>query len=144
MYIESIKELKELIELFGVVEATNKNVVVFGEVESVDSCTEENAKNALDIIKKHKKSDMEKAYKEFYEKESVSDSKETNDSECTCFICSKKIKNKEDVFKMPLLKRDYLNSSKKIEEIGICEKCLDANSWVIRKKRKHESLKNDY
>lgn len=141
---ENTKEFKELVEIFSVAETSNNNVVCFAEVESLDSCTEENAKNALDIIKKHKKSNMEKVYKEFYEKESVSDSKETNDSECICFICSKKIKNKEDVFKMPLLKRDYLNSSKKIEEIEICEKCLDANSWVIRKKRKHESLKNDY
>ncbi|HBF8847491.1 TPA: hypothetical protein KO150_003485 [Clostridioides difficile] len=55
MYIENIEELKKLIELFGVVEAKNESVVAFGEVESLDSCTEENAEKALDILSKHKR-----------------------------------------------------------------------------------------
>lgn len=37
MYIENIEELKELIELFGVVEAKSENVVAFEEVETVES-----------------------------------------------------------------------------------------------------------
>lgn len=60
MYIENIEELKELIELFGVVEAKSENVVAFGEVESLDSCTEENAEKALDILNKHKQENKKK------------------------------------------------------------------------------------
>ncbi|MCC0724466.1 hypothetical protein [Clostridioides sp. ZZV14-6044] len=173
---ENSKEIKEFVEEFRVVETSNNDIVCFGEVESLDSCTEENAKHALDIIKNHKHSDRkEKAYKtylglenadieEIYKihygdktnsetvasceeissvkldekycnHDNVSKGKDTSDSECTCFICSKKIENKEDVFKMPFLTRDYLSSKKEIKNIEICEKCLDDNSWsVIRRK----------
>ncbi|HHQ8783998.1 TPA: hypothetical protein ACSVR1_003759 [Clostridioides difficile] len=60
MYIENIEELKELIELFGVVEAKSENVVAFEEVESLDSFTEENAKKVLDILNKHKQENKKK------------------------------------------------------------------------------------
>lgn len=168
---ENVEEVKEFVEVFRVVEISNNDIVCFGEVESLDSCTEENAKNALDIIKKHKQSDRkEKAYKTYlglgkadieeiykihYEdkdnpelvtclEENVSKDKETNEPECSCFICSKEIKDKESIFKIPYLSRDYLNSTKKVEYIKICEKCLDANSWVLRRKKKHENIKNGY
>ncbi|HBH3834803.1 TPA: hypothetical protein KSK88_001903 [Clostridioides difficile] len=180
---ENVEEVKEFVEVFRVVETSNNDIVCFGEVESIDSCTEENAKHALDIIKKHKRSDRkEKAYKtylglenadieEIYkihykDKENsetvanceeissaktdtitcnydnVSKDKETNESECSCFICSKKIENKEDVFKMPFLIRDYLGSTSVIKDIEICEKCLDCNSWYVLKKRKFKQMKN--
>lgn len=109
---ENVEEIKEFIEGFRVVETSNNDIVCFGEVESLDSCTEENAKHALDIIKKHKHSDrkekayklykkysylglensnIEKAYENFYkegneELNSVSKDKDTNESECTCGI----------------------------------------------------------
>ncbi|MEK5539243.1 hypothetical protein AAAL01_18115, partial [Clostridioides difficile] len=67
MYIENIEELKELIELFGVVEAKSESVVAFGEVESLDSCTEENAEKALDILSKHKREAKSKEENEFVE-----------------------------------------------------------------------------
>lgn len=111
----NIEEIKEFVEVFRVVETSNDDIVCFGEVESLDSCTEENAKNALDIIKKHKQSDRkEKAYKtylglekaeieeiykiHYVDKEKseldekycnhddVSKDKDTNESECTCAI----------------------------------------------------------
>ncbi|HBF7094571.1 TPA: hypothetical protein KOU56_003657 [Clostridioides difficile] len=225
MEINSVRELKELAELFGVIKAESNNVVSCNEtvnelsneelikanenkfkkpwndallykmtvddletnsdkIQSNDSCTEENAKHALDIIKKHKHSDrkekayktylglknagvdIEEFYKDFYrDKENsetvasceeissaktdtitcncnnVSKDKETSDSECTCFICSKKIENKEDVFKMPFLIRDYLGSTSVIKDIEICEKCLDCNSWYVIKKRKLKKMK---
>ncbi|OJT78319.1 hypothetical protein BM530_04435 [Clostridioides difficile] len=172
MEINSVRELRELFELFGVIKAEGNNVVSCNEtvnelsnkelikanenkfkklwndallyemtvndletnsnkIQSNDSCTEENSKHALDIIKKHKHSDRkEKAYKtylglenadieEIYKihygdkensetvasceeissaktdtiscnHDSVSKGKDTSDSECTCFICSKK------------------------------------------------------
>lgn len=171
----NMEEIKEFVEVFRVVETSNNDIVCFGEVESLDSCTEENAKNALDIIKKHKHSDrkekayetylglknadvdIEKFYKNFYgdkensetvvsceEISSAKTDKETNEPECSCFICSKEMKDKESIFKIPYLSRDYLNSTKKVEYIKICEKCLDANSWVLRRKKKHENIKNGY
>ncbi|EMJ5875326.1 hypothetical protein QCH13_003485 [Clostridioides difficile] len=224
MEINSVRELKELVKLFGVIKAENNSVVSCDEtvnelrneelikakenelkkpwndtllyemtvndsetnskkIQSLDSCTEENTKNALDVIKKHKHSDRkEKAYKtylglenadieEIYkihygDKENsetiasceeissaktdtitcnydnVSKDKETNESECSCFICSKEIKDRESTFKIPYLSRNYLNSTKKVEHIKICEKCLDANSWSIRRNKKHKELKN--
>ncbi|HEK4590185.1 TPA: hypothetical protein SOK69_003593 [Clostridioides difficile] len=142
---ENVEEVKEFVEVFRVVETSNNDIVCFGEVESIDSCTEENAKHALDIIKKHKHSDRkEKAYCEEISSaktdtitcncNNVSKDKETNESECFCFICSKKIENKEDVFKMPFLIRDYLGSTNVIKDIEVCEKCLDCNSWYVIKK----------
>ena len=182
---ENVEEVKEFVEVFRVVETSNNDIVCFGEVESIDSCTEENAKHALDIIKKHKHSDrkekayktylglknagvdIEEFYKDFYrDKENsetvasceeissaktdtitcncnnVSKDKETNESKCSCFICSKEIKDKESIFEIPYLTRDYLNSTKKVEHIKICEKCLDANSWSIGRSKKHKALKN--
>lgn len=165
---ENVEEVKEFVEVFRVVEISNNDIVCFGEVESLDSCTEENAKKALDILKKPKQNiykkysylglentDIEEIYKIHYrdkekseldEKycnhEDVSKDKETNESECSCFICSKEIKDKESIFKIPYLSRGYLNSTKKVEHIKICEKCLDANSWSIRRNKKHKELKN--
>lgn len=203
MEIKSVRELKELVELFGVIKADSNSVVSCNEtanelsdkelikvnenkfkefwkdaslykmtvsnletnsneIDNFDSCTKENAKKSLDIVNNNEQSNrkkeayktylglensaVEKAYKEFYKEgngklDAVSKGKDTNELECTCFICSKKIKNKE-LFKMPFLIRDYLNSKTRVENIEICEKCLDANSWVIRKKKKHEKLKS--
>ncbi|HDF5636643.1 TPA: hypothetical protein SOL41_003514 [Clostridioides difficile] len=196
MEINSVRELKELVELFGVIKAESNNVVSCNETvnelsnEELIKANENKFKkpwndallykiNALDIIKKHKHndrnktylglkdSDIEEIYKEFYGDEensetvasceeissaktdtiscnydNVSKDKETNESKCSCFICSKEIKDKESIFKIPYLSRDYLNSTKKVEHIKICEKCLDANSWSIRRNKKHKKLKN--
>ncbi|WP_201261832.1 hypothetical protein [Clostridioides difficile] len=223
MEINSVRELRELFELFGVIKAEGNNVVSCNEtvnelsnkelikanenkfkkplndallyemtvndletnsnkIQSNDSCTEENSKHALDIIKKHKHSDRkEKAYKtylglenadieEIYKihygdkensetvasceeissaktdtiscnHDSVSKGKDTSDSECTCFICSKKIENQEDVFKMPFLIRDYLGSANVIKDIEICEKCLDCNSWYVIRRKQFKKMK---
>ncbi|HGM3550064.1 TPA: hypothetical protein ACKOKV_003691 [Clostridioides difficile] len=73
--------------------------------------------------------------------DSVSKGKDTSDSECTCFICSKKIENQEDVFKIPFLTRDYLSSAKEIKNIEICEKCLDSNSWSIIRRKQFKKMK---
>ncbi|EMM0232809.1 TPA: hypothetical protein ACGI4W_001425, partial [Clostridioides difficile] len=73
--------------------------------------------------------------------DSVSKGKDTSDSECTCFICSKKIENQEDVFKIPFLTRDYLSSAKEIKNIEICEKCLDGNSWSIIRRKQFKKMK---
>ncbi|EGT4908137.1 hypothetical protein DAF77_14240 [Clostridioides difficile] len=150
---ENVEEVKEFVEVLRVVETSNNDIVCFGEVESIDSCTEENAKHALDIIKKHKHSDRkEKAYCEEISSaktdtitcncNNVSKDKETNESKCSCFICSKEIKDKESIFEIPYLSRDYLSPAKKVEYIKICEKCLDANSWSIGRNKKHKELKN--
>ncbi|MDN9833875.1 hypothetical protein KLM64_17330 [Clostridioides difficile] len=199
MEINSVRELKELVELFGVIKAEGNNVVSCNETvnelsnKELIKANENKFKkpwndallykiNALDIIKKHKHSDRkEKAYKtylglenadieEIYkihhgDKENsetvasceeissvktdtiscnydnVSKGKDTSDSECTCFICSKKIENQEDVFKMPFLIRDYLGSTNVIKDIEICEKCLDCNSWYVMKKRQLKKMK---
>lgn len=195
MEINSVRELKELVELFGVIKAESNNVVSCNETvnelsnKELIKANENKFKkpwndallykiNALDIIKKHKHndrnktylglkdSDIEEIYKDFYgDKENsetvasceeissaktdtitcnydnVSKDKETNESECFCFICSKKIENKEDVFKMPFLIRDYLGSTNVIKDIEICEKCLDCNSWYVIKKRKFKQMK---
>ena len=199
MEINSVRELKELVELFGVIKAESNNVVSCNETvnelsnEELIKANENKFKkpwndallyeiNALDIIKKHKHSDRkEKAYKtylglenadieEIYKihygdkensetvasceeissaktdtiscnHDSVSKGKDTSDSECTCFICSKKIENQEDVFKIPFLTRDYLSSAKEIKNIEICEKCLDGNSWSIIRRKQFKKIK---
>lgn len=199
MEINSVRELKELVELFGVIKAESNNVVSCNETvnelsnEELIKSNENKFKklwndallyeiNALDIIKKHKHSDRkEKAYKtylglenadieEIYKihygdkensetvasceeissaktdtiscnHDSVSKGKDTSDSECTCFICSKKIENQEDVFKIPFLTRDYLSSAKEIKNIEICEKCLDGNSWSIIRRKQFKKMK---
>lgn len=199
MEINSVRELKELVELFGVIKAESNNVVSCNETvnelsnEELIKSNENKFKkpwndallyeiNALDIIKKHKHSDRkEKAYKtylglenadieEIYKihygdkensetvasceeissaktdtiscnHDSVSKGKDTSDSECTCFICSKKIENQEDVFKIPFLTRDYLSSAKEIKNIEICEKCLDSNSWSIIRRKQFKKMK---
>ncbi|HFG9578022.1 TPA: hypothetical protein ACGI4I_003552 [Clostridioides difficile] len=199
MEINSVRELKELVELFGVIKAESNNVVSCNETvnelsnEELIKSNENKFKkpwndallyeiNALDIIKKHKHSDRkEKAYKtylglenadieEIYKihygdkensetvasceeissaktdtiscnHDSVSKGKDTSDSECSCFICSKKIENQEDVFKIPFLTRDYLSSAKEIKNIEICEKCLDGNSWSIIRRKQFKKMK---
>lgn len=199
MEINSVRELRELFELFGVIKAESNNVVSCNETvnelsnKELIKANENKFKkpwndallyeiNALDIIKKHKHSDRkEKAYKtylglenadieEIYKihygdkensetvasceeissaktdtiscnHDSVSKGKDTSDSECTCFICSKKIENQEDVFKIPFLTRDYLSSAKEIKNIEICEKCLDGNSWSIIRRKQFKKMK---
>ncbi|EGT3734685.1 hypothetical protein VXA72_18235 [Clostridioides difficile] len=199
MEINSVRELRELVELFGVIKAESNNVVSCNETvnelsnKELIKANENKFKkpwndallyeiNALDIIKKHKHSDRkEKAYKtylglenadieEIYKihygdkensetvasceeissaktdtiscnHDSVSKGKDTSDSECTCFICSKKIENQEDVFKIPFLTRDYLSSAKEIKNIEICEKCLDGNSWSIIRRKQFKKMK---
>ncbi|WP_143475324.1 hypothetical protein [Clostridioides difficile] len=199
MEINSVRELRELFELFTVIKAEGNNVVSCNETvnelsnEELIKSNENKFKkpwndallyeiNALDIIKKHKHSDRkEKAYKtylglenadieEIYKihygdkensetvasceeissaktdtiscnHDSASKGKDTSDSECTCFICSKKIENQEDVFKIPFLTRDYLSSAKEIKNIEICEKCLDGNSWSIIRRKQFKKMK---
>ncbi|HFG9610934.1 TPA: hypothetical protein ACGI4Q_002304 [Clostridioides difficile] len=199
MEINSVRELRELFELFTVIKAEGNNVVSCNETvnelsnKELIKANENKFKkpwndallyeiNALDIIKKHKHSDRkEKAYKtylglenadieEIYKihygdkensetvasceeissaktdtiscnHDSVSKDKETNESECSCFICSKKIENQEDVFKIPFLTRDYLSSAKEIKNIEICEKCLDGNSWSIIRRKQFKKMK---
>lgn len=195
MEINSVRELRELFELFTVIKAEGNNVVSCNETvnelsnKELIKANENKFKkpwndallykiNALDIIKKHKHSDrnktylglkdsdIEEIYKDFYgDKEnsetvasceeissaktdtitcnhdSVSKGKDTSDSECTCFICSKKIENQEDVFKIPFLTRDYLSSAKEIKNIEICEKCLDGNSWSIIRRKQFKKMK---
>ncbi|HBF2342390.1 TPA: hypothetical protein KN061_002661 [Clostridioides difficile] len=199
MEINSVRELRELFELFTVIKAESNNVVSCNETvnelsnKELIKANENKFKkpwndallyeiNALDIIKKHKHSDRkEKAYKtylglenadieEIYKihygdkensetvasceeissaktdtiscnHDSVSKGKDTSDSECTCFICSKKIENQEDVFKIPFLTRDYLSSAKEIKNIEICEKCLDGNSWSIIRRKQFKKMK---
>ncbi|HBF6147519.1 TPA: hypothetical protein KOU88_002870 [Clostridioides difficile] len=199
MEINSVRELRELFELFTVIKAEGNNVVSCNETvnelsnKELIKANENKFKklwndallyeiNALDIIKKHKHSDRkEKAYKtylglenadieEIYKihygdkensetvasceeissaktdtiscnHDSVSKGKDTSDSECTCFICSKKIENQEDVFKIPFLTRDYLSSAKEIKNIEICEKCLDSNSWSIIRRKQFKKMK---
>ncbi|MBH7206856.1 hypothetical protein I6B06_07930 [Clostridioides difficile] len=199
MEINSVRELRELVELFTVIKAESNNVVSCNETvnelsnKELIKANENKFKkpwndallyeiNALDIIKKHKHSDRkEKAYKtylglenadieEIYKihygdkensetvasceeissaktdtiscnHDSVSKGKDTSDSECTCFICSKKIENQEDVFKIPFLTRDYLSSAKEIKNIEICEKCLDGNSWSIIRRKQFKKMK---
>lgn len=199
MEINSVRELRELFELFTVIKAEGNNVVSCNETvnelsnKELIKANENKFKkswndallyeiNALDIIKKHKHSDRkEKAYKtylglenadieEIYKihygdkensetvasceeissaktdtiscnHDSVSKGKDTSDSECTCFICSKKIENQEDVFKIPFLTRDYLSSAKEIKNIEICEKCLDGNSWSIIRRKQFKKMK---
>ncbi|MDB2859122.1 hypothetical protein C4046_06065 [Clostridioides difficile] len=199
MEINSVRELRELFELFTVIKAEGNNVVSCNETvnelsnKELIKANENKFKkpwndallyeiNALDIIKKHKHSDRkEKAYKTYlglenadieeiykihygdkensetvasceeissaktdtisYNHDSVSKGKDTSDSECTCFICSKKIENQEDVFKMPFLTRDYLSSAKEIKNIEICEKCLDSNSWSIIRRKQFKKMK---
>ncbi|MGO1037354.1 hypothetical protein ACTPEU_19835, partial [Clostridioides difficile] len=107
MYIENIEELKELIELFGVVEAKSENVVAFGEVESLDSCTEENAEKALDILSKHKREVESKEENEFVEfklwTNKVEEREEIFADIACCEKCGKIFADSEELTSFPIL-----------------------------------------
>ncbi|EOY7231600.1 hypothetical protein ACQD6B_003740 [Clostridioides difficile] len=117
MYIENIEELKELIELFGVVEAKSESVVAFGEVESLDSCTEENAEKALDILSKHKREAKNEEENEFVEfklwTNKVEEREEifADSEELTSFPVLTSYDRKRSVFEQ-------------LETVAICPNCL--------------------
>ena len=129
MYIENIEELKELIELFRVVEAKSENVVAFGEVESLDSCTEENAEKALDILNKHKQ-ENKKRYRDFFElKEWINGDEERKQifaDIAICERCGKIVANSEMLTSFPILAKYDENRSvfEQLETVAICPDCL--------------------
>ncbi|HEK8914277.1 TPA: hypothetical protein STY98_003643 [Clostridioides difficile] len=130
MYIENIEELKELIELFGVVEAKNESVVAFGEVESLDSCTEENAEKALDILSKHKREVESKEENEFVEfklwTNKVEEREEIFADIACCEKCGKIFADSEELTSFPILAKYDENVSvfEQLETVAICPNCL--------------------
>ncbi|MCC0648463.1 hypothetical protein [Clostridioides sp. ZZV15-6598] len=131
MYIESVEELKELIELFRVVEAKNENVVVFGEVESLDSCTEENAKKALDILSKHnQETESKKENKDFIEfkiwTNEVEEREEIFTDIACCEKCGRVFSNSEELTSFPVLTNYDRKRSvfEQLETVAICPNCL--------------------
>ncbi|HBF1669841.1 TPA: hypothetical protein LZB10_001725 [Clostridioides difficile] len=130
MYIENIEELKELIELFGVVEAKSENVVAFGEVESLDSCTEENAEKALDILSKHKREVESKEENEFVEfklwTNKVEEREEIFADIACCEKCGKIFADSEELTSFPILAKYDENVSvfEQLETVAICPNCL--------------------
>ncbi|MGO0987996.1 hypothetical protein ACTPEW_18870 [Clostridioides difficile] len=131
MYIESVEELKELIELFRVVEAKNENVVAFGEVESLDSCTEENAKKALHILGKHKqKAESKEENKDFIEfklwTNEVEEREEIFADIAYCEKCGKMFTDSEELTSFPVLTNYDRKRSvfEQLETVAICPNCL--------------------
>ncbi|EJA6394232.1 hypothetical protein [Clostridioides difficile] len=130
MYIENIEELKELIELFGVVEAKSENVVAFGEVESLDSCTEENAEKALDILSKHKREAESKEENEFVEfklwTNKVEEREEIFADIACCEKCGKIFADSEELTSFPVLTSYDRKRSvfEQLETVAICPNCL--------------------
>ncbi|HBF6858442.1 TPA: hypothetical protein SHW33_004019 [Clostridioides difficile] len=130
MYIENIEELKELIELFGVVEAKNESVVAFGEVESLDSCTEENAEKALDILSKHKREAKSKEENEFVEfklwTNKVEEREEIFADIACCEKCGRIFADSEELTSFPVLTSYDRKRSvfEQLETVAICPNCL--------------------
>ncbi|WP_339076019.1 hypothetical protein [Clostridioides difficile] len=130
MYIENIEELKELIELFGVVEAKSENVVAFEEVESLDSCTEENAEKALDILSKHKREAESKEENEFVEfklwTNKVEEREEIFADIACCEKCGKIFADSEELTSFPVLTSYDRKRSvfEQLETVAICPNCL--------------------
>ncbi|HFL3096505.1 TPA: hypothetical protein ACG3JY_003648 [Clostridioides difficile] len=130
MYIENIEELKELIELFGVVEAKNESVVAFGEVESLDSCTEENAEKALDILSKHKREAKSKEKNEFVEfklwTNKVEEREEIFADIACCEKCGRIFADSEELTSFPVLTSYDRKRSvfEQLETVAICPNCL--------------------
>ncbi|EIS9623094.1 TPA: hypothetical protein KRE09_003890 [Clostridioides difficile] len=130
MYIENIEELKELIELFGVVEAKSESVVAFGEVESLDSCTEENAEKALDILSKHKREAKSKEENEFVEfklwTNKIEEREEIFADIACCEKCGKIFADSEELTSFPILAKYDENVSvfEQLETVAICPNCL--------------------
>ncbi|HBF0668848.1 hypothetical protein CDIF29631_04127 (plasmid) [Clostridioides difficile] len=130
MYIENIEELKELIELFGVVEAKNESVVAFGEVESLDSCTEENAEKALDILSKHKREAKSKEENGFVEfklwTNKVEEREEIFADIACCEKCGRIFADSEELTSFPVLTSYDRKRSvfEQLETVAICPNCL--------------------
>ncbi|EGT5411200.1 hypothetical protein CUA99_18355 [Clostridioides difficile] len=130
MYIENIEELKELIELFGVVEAKSESVVAFGEVESLDSCTEENAEKALDILSKHKREAKNKEENEFVEfklwTNKVEEREEIFADIACCEKCGRIFADSEELTSFPVLTSYDRKRSvfEQLETVAICPNCL--------------------
>ncbi|MDI3117563.1 hypothetical protein QJK47_17960 [Clostridioides difficile] len=130
MYIENIEELKELIELFGVVEAKSESVVAFGEVESLDSCTEENAEKALDILSKHKREAKNEEENEFVEfklwTNEVEEREEIFTDIACCEKCGKIFVDSEELTSFPVLTNYDRKRSvfEQLETVAICPNCL--------------------
>ncbi|HAT4873125.1 TPA: hypothetical protein RQB07_003685 [Clostridioides difficile] len=130
MYIENIEELKELIELFGVVEAKNESVVAFGEVESLDSCTEENAEKALDILSKHKREAKNEEENEFVEfklwTNKVEEREEIFADIACCEKCGRIFADSEELTSFPVLTSYDRKRSvfEQLETVAICPNCL--------------------
>ncbi|HBY2818962.1 hypothetical protein [Clostridioides difficile] len=130
MYIENIEELKELIELFGVVEAKNESVVAFGEVESLDSCTKENAEKALDILSKHKREAKSKEENEFVEfklwTNKVEEREEIFADIACCEKCGRIFADSEELTSFPVLTSYDRKRSvfEQLETVAICPNCL--------------------
>ncbi|MDB2859278.1 hypothetical protein [Clostridioides difficile] len=130
MYIENIEELKELIELFGVVEAKSESVVAFGEVESLDSCTEENAEKALDILSKHKREAKNEEENEFVEfklwTNKVEEREEIFADIACCEKCGRIFADSEELTSFPVLTSYDRKRSvfEQLETVAICPNCL--------------------
>ncbi|AFO72175.1 hypothetical protein RYE50_17670 [Clostridioides difficile] len=130
MYIENIEELKELIELFGVVEAKSESVVSFGEVESLDSCTEENAEKALDILSKHKREAKNEEENEFVEfklwTNKVEEREEIFADIACCEKCGRIFADSEELTSFPVLTSYDRKRSvfEQLETVAICPNCL--------------------
>ncbi|HAT6236049.1 hypothetical protein [Clostridioides phage CD2301] len=130
MYIENIEELKELIELFGVVEAKSESVVAFGEVESLDFCTEENAEKALDILSKHKREAKNEEENEFVEfklwTNKVEEREEIFADIACCEKCGRIFADSEELTSFPVLTSYDRKRSvfEQLETVAICPNCL--------------------
>ncbi|HFL3147549.1 TPA: hypothetical protein ACG3J3_003543 [Clostridioides difficile] len=130
MYIKNIEELKELIELFGVVEAKSESVVSFGEVESLDSCTEENAEKALDILSKHKREAKNEEENEFVEfklwTNKVEEREEIFADIACCEKCGRIFADSEELTSFPVLTSYDRKRSvfEQLETVAICPNCL--------------------
>ncbi|CCL28314.1 hypothetical protein [Clostridioides difficile] len=131
---------KECIEFAKeVIDATNKHVVVFGEVESLDSCTEEEAKRALDILNKQKQENENREeckytcekeckniseFKEWIEE--VNERMELFSSIDFCEKCGRIVANSEELTSFPVLTSYDRKRSvfEQLETVAICPNCL--------------------
>ncbi|HBE8508210.1 hypothetical protein KWK04_009620 [Clostridioides difficile] len=130
MEFENSKEIKEFIEEFRVIETNNNNIVCFGEVESIDSCTEENAEKALDILSKHKREVESKEENEFVEfklwTNKVEEREEIFADIACCEKCGKIFADSEELTSFPILAKYDENVSvfEQLETVAICPNCL--------------------
>ncbi|HBF3064194.1 TPA: hypothetical protein KN622_003971, partial [Clostridioides difficile] len=100
------------------------------EVESLDSCTEENAEKALDILSKHKREAKNEEENEFVEfklwTNKVEEREEIFADIACCEKCGRIFADSEELTSFPVLTSYDRKRSvfEQLETVAICPNCL--------------------